>query len=312
MNTALLIMAAGMGSRFGGSKQTTPVDEAGDCLIDFSMYDARKAGFSELVFVIKEEMYESFRADIGKRASKFFRVSYVFQNPDLPARVLEDAGCDAAAFAELTAGRTKPWGTGQAVLCAADAVRCPFCVINADDFYGRDAFEKMHAFLAGPRQAGQYAMAGYLLEKTVTENGSVSRGVCETNAEGFLTGITERTKIVQRESDIAYTEDGETFRPLEPETTVSMNFWGFGPEFFDVLRGGFARFLREEVSADPMKKEYYLPTAAAQAMEAGATVRVLKTDADWYGITYREDLASVKKEIAAMKAAGVYPDDLWA
>ena len=311
MSCALVIMAAGMGSRFGGSKQTTPVDAEGDRLIDFSMYDARKAGFDELVFVIKEEMYESFREDVGRNAERFFRVSYVFQKAELP----EEAAAlvkDGAARAALET-RTKPWGTGQAVLCAAEAVKVPFCVINADDFYGRDAFREMYRFLSGPRAAGEYAMCGYELEKTVTENGSVSRGECETDADGFLTRITERVKIVRREGgEIAYTEDGETFVPLAPDTTVSMNFWGFGPEFFEVLRTGFARFLEEEAPLDPLKKEYYLPTAAAQAMEAGARVRVLKTDADWYGITYREDLDRVKEEIAALKEAAVYPKDLWA
>ena len=293
-----------MGSRFGGSKQTVPVDEQGDRIIDLSMYDARRAGFDKVIFIIKEEMYESFREDIGRSAERFFDVSYVFQKTD--------RAWEGGPAVEVPAGRGKPFGTGQAVLAAKPVTDCPFCVINADDFYGREPFEKLHAFLAGDRPAGSYAMAGYELGKTVTENGSVARGVCEVDPDGYLAGIVERTKIVCRDGGIAYTEDGEHFVPLSEDDTVSMNFWGFGPEFMDVLADGFSRFLNEDLPLDPLKKEFYLPSAAQQAMQEGALVKVIRTSAVWYGMTYREDLDTVKKAVAAMKRDGIYPDDLWA
>ena len=299
MRTALVIMAAGMGNRFGGSKQTTPVDDAGNKIIDYSMYDAKNAGFDEVVFVIKEEMYESFREDIGKNVEKYFDVSYVFQKID-------------GTGIEVPEGRVKPWGTGQAVLCAADCVKVPFAVINADDFYGADAFVKMHDFLAGERMQGEYSMVGYMLKNTVTENGSVSRGVCTVDEASYLTAITEHTKIYQNTGGIEYTEDdGKTFAALPDDTVVSMNFWGFGPEFFEVLRAGFAEFLEGEMKSDPLKKEYYLPTGVDSAMKSGASVKVLATDAKWHGITYREDLDAVKSAIACMKRNGEYPENLW-
>lgn len=296
----LVVMAAGMGSRFGGLKQITPVDEQGDIIMDFSLYDARRAGFRKVVFIIKKAIEESFKENVGRRMEDWFDVRYAYQELDkLPA-----------GYA-VPEGRVKPWGTAHAIACAAEEIDGPFAVINADDFYGRTSFQAVYDFLTGDAPVDQQAMVGYRLKNTVTENGSVARGVCQVE-NGLLTDITERTHIEQRGSGIVYTEDGETFLPLSGETLVSMNLWGFHQEMLEEFTGRFKAFLDENLPKNPLKCEYYLPSVAnAQIREGRGTIRVLPTAECWHGVTYREDLQSVREAVAGMKAEGLYPEQLW-
>lgn len=297
---ALVVMAAGMGSRFGGLKQIEPVDDQGHILMDFSLFDAYRAGFRELVFIIKPELEESFRARIGSRMERYFHVHYVFQTVDQ----LPEGYC-------LPEGRVKPWGTGHAVLCAAQVVKGPFAVINADDFYGPGAFQVMYEFLRDNRDESAYAMVGYRLKNTVTEHGSVARGVCQVE-DGLLTGIVERTKIFKRGDHAAYTEDGETFVELPGDTLVSMNLFGFTGRMMTELITRFPRFLDENLPVNPQTCEYFLPSVVNQQLAEGtATVRVLPCEEVWYGVTHREDLQSVKDAIARMEHDGTYTEKLW-
>ena len=296
----LVIMAAGMGSRFGGLKQIEPVDPEGHIIIDFSLFDAWRAGFRDVVFIIKREMEAEFRECIGDRMEQYFHVSYVYQDLDrLPEGI------------EVPEGRTKPWGTGHALACCKGVVNGPFAVINADDFYGRTAFSEIYDFLAAQTDEHKYAMVGYRLKNTVTEFGSVARGVCEVQ-NGMLMGITERTKIYQRGDHAAYTEDGEHFVDLPGDTIVSMNIWGFTQPTVSEFWTRLGAFFEKEVPLDPLKREFYLPSVVNQQLEEGtARVRVLPCEEVWHGVTYREDLASVKEAICALKAAGVYEERLW-
>ena len=296
----LVIMAAGMGSRFGGLKQMEPVDREGHSIIDFSMYDARCAGFRDLVFIIKREHEALFRERIGTRMERFFHVEYVYQElTDIPAGY------------SVPDGRVKPWGTGQAVACCRNVLHGPFAVINADDFYGAGAYKAMYDFLSGDRKQSEYAMVGYKLRNTVTENGSVARGVCDIE-NGYLADITERTHIEKRGADAAYTEDGQTFVPLPGDATVSMNFWGFSPMMLEQLNARFPAFLDKNLPVNPLKCEYFLPFVANEQLKEGlATVKILNCSETWYGMTYRDDLDSVKRAIADMKSRGIYPDKLW-
>ena len=296
----LVIMAAGMGSRFGGLKQMEPVDKEGHSIIDFSMYDARRAGFRDLVFIIKREHDAIFRERIGNRMERFFNVEYVYQElTDIPA------GCT------VPDGRVKPWGTGQAIACCRNVLHGPFAVINSDDFYGRTAFSEIYEFLRTNDDEHCYAMVGYRVRNTVTEFGSVARGVCEVQ-NGMLMGITERTKIYQRGDHAAYTEDGEHFVDLPGDTIVSMNIWGFTQPTVSEFWTRLGAFFEKEVPLDPLKREFYLPSVVNQQLEEGtARVRVLPCEEVWHGVTYREDLASVKEAICALKAAGVYEERLW-
>ena len=296
----LVIMAAGMGSRFGGLKQMEPVDKEGHSIIDFSMYDARRAGFRDLVFIIKREHDALFRERIGNRMERFFNVEYVYQElTDIPA------GCT------VPDGRVKPWGTGQAIACCRNVLHGPFAVINSDDFYGRTAFSEIYEFLRTNDDEHCYAMVGYRVRNTVTEFGSVARGVCEVQ-NGMLMGITERTKIYQRGDHAAYTEDGEHFVDLPGDTIVSMNIWGFTQPTVSEFWTRLGAFFEKEVPLDPRKRECYLPSVVNQQLEEGtARVRVLPCEEVWHGVTYREDLASVKEAICALKAAGVYEERLW-
>ncbi len=297
---ALIIMAAGMGSRFGGLKQITPVGDRGEILMDFSLYDAWKAGFRKVVFVIKKEKEADFRAIVGPHVEQRMDVRYVFQElEDLPEGF------------PLPEGRIKPWGTAHAVRAARHVIGEPFAVINADDFYGRGAFQALYDFLAAEQPAGEQAMVAYRLRNTVTENGSVARGICQADG-GYLTSIVERTHIEKRGADAAYTEDGSTFVPLPGDTLVSMNFWGFQREMMDAFDARFTGFLRSDLPKNPEKAEYFLPAVANAEMAAGrARVRVLPCEETWHGVTYREDLPDVQAAVAAMKAAGIYPDRLW-
>lgn len=296
----LVVMAAGMGSRFGGPKQITPVDAQGHIIIDFSLYDAKRAGFETVVFIIKHAMEKEFKERIGNRMEKYFNVRYVFQEVD----------CIPEGFA-VPEGRVKPWGTGHAIACAAQVVDGPFAVINADDFYGPTAIGAMGKFLSEDRPANQHAMVGYQLRNTVTEHGYVARGVCDVK-DGMLQGVTERTKIEKRGDDAAFTEDGEHFEPLSGDSIVSMNLWGFQKEIFPQFQSRFVTFLQEQVPANPLKSEFYLPSVAdAQIKEGLGTVQVLPTKETWYGVTYREDLEGVVAAIQSMKDNGMYPEKLW-
>ena len=296
----LVIMAAGMGSRFGGLKQMTPVDEEGHFIIDFSLYDAYQAGFRRVAFIIKREIEQTFRETIGARMEKWFHVDYVYQELD---RLPE-------GFA-VPEGRKKPWGTAHAVACCRGVVEGPFAVINSDDFYGRGAYEAIYRFLTENKAPHHYAMLGYQLRNTVTEFGSVARGVCHVQ-DGMLLDITERTKIFKRGQDAAYTEDGETFVPLSGDSLVSMNFWGFTPEILDEIWDAFPAFLAENLPVNPEKCEFYLPTFVGSRLAEGKVrVRVLPCMETWHGVTYKEDLDSVKAAIGQLKREGTYPARLW-
>ena len=297
----LVIMAAGMGSRFGGLKQIAPVDDQGHIIIDFSLLDAYRAGFRDLVFIIKPELEESFREAIVDRMEKYFNITFVHQTIDkLPEGY------------SVPADRVKPWGTGHAILCCKDVLDGPFAVINADDFYGPTAFSAIYDYLANNEDESRYAMIGYRVRNTVTENGSVARGVCEVK-DGLLTGVTERTKIFKNGVDAKYTEDdGKTFTDLPGDTIVSMNLWGFTAKMIKELDERFAAFLDNAIVTNPLKGEYFLPSVVNDQLVAGtATVRVLPCEETWYGVTYREDLDSVKAAIAGMKAKGIYDENLW-
>ena len=300
MKPVLIIMAAGMGSRFGGLKQITPVGDRGEIIMDFSLYDAREAGFEKAVFVIKKDNEAEFRKVIGARAEKHMAVEYVFQElTDIP---------DGFSVPE---GRQKPWGTGHAVRACRHVVDGPFAVINADDFYGPGAFRALYDFLAADGPENEHAMVGYRLRNTVTENGYVSRGIC-SSADGWLTDITERTHVEKRGDHAAFTEDGEHYFDLPGDTLVSMNFWGFRKNMMDAFDRRFADFLRNDVPANPLKAEYYLPSVAnAEMAEHGARVRLLPCEETWYGVTYREDLPTVKEAVARMKEEKIYPASLW-
>ena len=295
----LVVMAAGMGSRFGGLKQMTPVDAQGNSIIHYSLFDAWKAGFGKVVFIIKEAIAEDFKK-VTAGLEKYLEVAYVYQEVDkLPEGF------------SVPEGRAKPWGTGHAVLCAKDEIDGPFAVINADDFYGRGAYAALAEFFAQEHADNEYAMVGYLLKNTVTEYGHVARGVCQME-NGLLTGITERTHIEKRGEDAAYTEDGENFIPLAGDTIVSMNFWGFNPRILDELERRFPKFLEENLPVNPTKCEFFLPTVAnAQIHEGLGSVRVLSTDEAWHGVTYREDLPSVQAAIEKMHKEGKYPEILF-
>ena len=304
MNTpTLVIMAAGMGSRFGGLKQMTAIDRQGHFIMDYSIYDAIRAGFGKVVCVIKEEMREQFEALIGQRVRGHVELAYAYQSLD---RIPDGF--------TIPQGRVKPWGTAHAVLCAAGEVDGPFAVINADDFYGYEAFKAMADFLRADRPANQQAMVGYALENTLTENGSVSRGVCQVDDRGLLTAITERTTIEKRPDGAAFTEDGgATYTHLDADTVVSMNLWGFQRPVLERMEQMFRQFLANTVPTNPMKAEFYLPLLPdTMIAEGSGSVQVLTSDARWYGVTYKEDLPGVVDAIAAMKAAGQYPDRLWA
>ena len=295
----LVILAAGMGSRFGGLKQITAVDDFGHAIIDFSLYDAYRAGFRKVVFIIKHEIEEDFKAAVGHRMEKYFDVQYVFQQIDMLPE----------GYA-VPPQRKKPWGTGHAVLCAAQAIDGPFAVINADDFYGRGAYETIYNYLAQERPDNQHAMVAYLLKNTVTEHGTVARGICQVE-NGLLTDVVEQTKIAKRGEDGAYTEDGVTWIPVSGTVPVSMNFWGFGQDMLRQLRDRFPAWLDANLSTNPEKAEYFLPFVTNAVIHEGlGTVQVLPCHETWHGITYREDMPDVVDYIASLRSEGVYPNTL--
>ncbi len=299
----LIIMAAGMGSRYGGLKQIDPIDAQGHIIMDFSIYDAKKAGFEEVVFIIKKENEKDFKEVIGERVSQFMKVHYVFQDiNNLPE-----------GFA-VPEGRVKPWGTGHAVLSAIGVVDAPFAVINADDYYGADAFKKIYDFLTTHEDDDKYhyTMVGYVLENTLTENGHVARGVCVTDEEGYLLGINERTHIEKRPEGAAYTEDGKTWIVIPEGSTVSMNMWGFSASLMKELEARFPAFLEKAMKENPLKGEYFLPSVVSDLLAEGKADAMVLTSKDrWFGVTYKEDKPFVVNAIQKMKDDGKYPTYLW-
>lgn len=297
----LVIMAAGMGSRYGGLKQIDPVDDAGHIIIDYSIYDAMRAGFRDITFIIKHEIEHDFREVMDKHlAGKDVNVRYVYQQLDvLPAGYT------------VPEGRTKPWGTAHAILCCLGTVDAPFAVINADDYYGANAFTGIYRFLSesADDEVFHYAMVGYHVKNTVTEQGTVSRGICTSDEDGMLTSVVERTKVGTRDGAIYFSEDGKE-TPLDPDVLVSMNLWGFTPSFIRACYDGFSAFLDENLPKNPLKCEYFLPSVVSDLIGQGrADVRVLPNADRWYGVTYREDKAAVVEAFRALRAAGVYPEN---
>ena len=302
----LVILAAGMGSRYGGLKQIDPVGSHGEAILDFSLFDAHEAGFETAVIIIKEAIKKDFMETVGKRLEKCpMEIRYAYQEMDkIPAGF------------SIPAERTKPWGTSHAVLCAKNEIDgAPFAVINADDYYGKSAFRVLYDFLsaAADENARDYAMVGYRLGNTVTDHGSVARGVCQTNEDGYLTAIVERTKIEKYTDGIHFTEDdGATWEDLSADTPVSMNMWGYLPSFIDEIEARFPAFLANDVPKNPAKAEFFLPvTVGALLAENKATVKVLRSADKWYGVTYAADKPQVVAALQAMTKEGKYPDGLW-
>ena len=300
----LVIMAAGMGSRYGGLKQIDPVDKEGHIIMDFSIYDAKRAGFEKVVFIIKKENEADFKEAVGKRIEKVMEVAYVFQElSNIPEGF------------EIPEGRVKTWGTAHAVLSAIDEIDGPFAVINADDYYGRHAFQAIYDYLTthADDEKYRYTMVGYRLKNTVTDNGHVARGVCGLNADNELVSVTERTRIEKRNGGIEYSEDdGATWNIIDGETLVSMNMWGFTHSILEEIKAGFPVFLEKGLKENPMKCEYFLPAVVSRLLEEGrAAVKVLESEDKWYGVTYKEDKPVVVEAVRSLKDAGLYPDKLW-
>jgi len=300
----LVILAAGMGSRYGGLKQMDPVDNEGHKIIDFSIYDAKQAGFEKVVFIIKKEMEKDFRECVGDPISRHMEVEYVFQEltnvPD---------------WFTIPEGREKPWGTTHALYCCKDVIDGPFMVINADDYYGKSGYKTMYEYLTTHEDDDKYryAMVGYELGNTLTEKGSVTRGVCVTDEKGFLESIVEQKTLVKTETGAAYSEDdGVTFKPIDEKTPVSMNMWGFGKSIMGEFKEALDKFFKEKVAENPMKAECLIPTEVDVLLKADkATVEVLTSSDRWFGVTYKEDKPFVVESIKQLKDAGKYPVKLW-
>ena len=297
----LVVLAAGMGSRYGGLKQIDPVGPSGEVIMDYSLYDAKRAGFETVVFIIKHEIEADFKAKIGSRIEKYMEVRYAYQDlHDLPVGY------------QVPEGRVKPWGTGQAITAGRDVIDAPFAVINADDYYGVECFKLLYDYLSQPRHSGEYCMVGYLLKNTVTDNGSVARGVCASDEQGNLTVINERTRIEKYPGGIHFTEDGEHWVDVPADTTVSMNLWGYTPGFLKELEARFPAFLDKALAENPIKGEFFLPLAVSQLIgEKKATVTVLTSPDKWYGVTYAADKPAVVAALRRMTDEGKYPDGLW-
>ena len=341
----LVIMAAGMGSRFGGLKQVEKMTQAGEIILDFSLYDAMMAGFDRAIFVIREEHRDLFRELVDERAGRFMEIEYAYQDiKDVPEEIINGLGEEVI---EEIGKREKPWGTGHAIYACRDLINGPFAVINADDYYGPSGFVDIYDFLEAQAEpaagepgeaeaqaepvagesgeagaqadpaAGQppmqICMAGYMLRNTITENGHVARGVCQTDEQGYLTSIVERTKIMQRPEGISFTEDeGESWELLPEDTLVSMNFWGLPAGMMDAFSEGLCEFFQKDVPANPLKSEYLLPTVIDELIkEKKATVKVMPCREKWSGVTYKEDAEDVKQALQSKKDSGLYPEKLW-
>lgn len=300
----LVIMAAGIGSRYGGLKQIDPIEDQNHLIIDFSIYDAIKAGFEKVIFIITRDIEADFRERIGDRISKHVLVEYVYQdNDNLPDGFTRPDG------------RVKPWGTGHAVLSCLGKVNGPFAVINADDYYGRSAYKLIFDMLNNTHddELYRYCMVGYEIENTLTDHGHVARGVCTVGSDGYLRSIKERTRIEKHNGGSAYTEDdGKTWTYIPKGAIVSMNMWGFTKSILDELDNRFAKFLSEGLVKNPLKCEYFLPDVVGELLsEDKATVRVLESPDKWYGVTYKEDKEVVVSAISMLKKEGIYPEKLW-
>ena len=302
----LVVMAAGMGSRYGGLKQVDPVGPNTEALLEYSIFDAKRAGFETVVFVINENIEEEFKAKVGNRVAKRMQVRYAYQKLD---KIPEGF--------EIPEGREKPWGTAHAILSAKDQIDSSFAVINADDYYGPKAFRKIFNFLSDTQSFSRgrlnMAMVGFLLKNTVSEHGSVSRGICTVDDDGYLQGIDEKTDIVSRRDGIYFTEDdGESYEELDPNTIVSMNIWGFPEEILKYMGIGFRDFLNKDIQKDPLKAEFYLPTVVETLLDQNkARVRVLRSNDKWYGVTYKEDKEGVVNAIRRKIRKRSYPEDLY-
>ena len=299
MEPTLVILAAGMGSRFGGLKQITAVDDKGHAIIDFSLFDAYRAGFRKVAFIIKHEIEEDFKNAVGRRMEKYFDVKYIYQSLDkLPEGY------------SIPEGRVKPWGTAHAVMCCAGEIDGPIAVINADDFYGRGAYTALYDFLSGERGENEHAMVAYQLKNTVTENGSVARGICQVE-NGLLTDVVETLGIVKQGEDAAYPDENGKLVPLSGLCQVSMNCWGFGRDMLRQLVRRFPAWLDENLPVNPLKAEYFLPFVANSMIQDGSgCVHILECTESWHGITYREDMPSVVEAITKMRESGTYPETL--
>jgi len=300
----LLIMAAGMGSRYGGLKQMDPVGPNGEVILDYSIFDARRAGFKRVIFLIKHAIEEDFKQIVGKHIEKHMEVRYAFQEIDkIPAPFT------------VPEGRVKPWGTAHAVLCCKEFIDAPFAVINADDYYGVSAFKTAYDTLVSLKDDGKqrFMMIGYHLHNTLTENGHVARGVCQVDEKGYLESVTERTHIIKTCDGALYTEDGKTYHLLPEGALVSMNMWGFTPGFVKALEEQFPPFLEKTCRENPLKGEYFLPSVVSSLLAANAaTVQVLPSSDRWYGVTYMEDKPQVVAALSQMADNGLYPAPLWA
>lgn len=299
----LVIMAAGMGSRYGGLKQIDPIDEEGHIIIDFSLYDARRAGFEEVIFIIKKEDEIDFKMAIGTRMEKNMKVHYAYQSID-----------DIPSGYQVPKERKKPWGTAHAIYCCRNIIDGPFAVINADDYYGIEAFSLIYDYLSthNDQNEYQYTMVGYQIENTLTDNGTVARGVCEVDSKQSLVDIIERTKIKKTSRGAAYTEDELTWYELPVGTTVSMNLWGFTKSILQEIRDSLPSFLDNGLINNPLKCEYFIPSVVSHLIEKNkANVKVLTTKEQWYGITYKEDKPTIMKAIQEMKDSNLYPKTLW-
>lgn len=302
MKPALLILAAGMGSRYGGLKQLDPIGPSGETIIDYSVYDAIRAGFGKVVFIIKESIEEEFKEVFVERLRDRVQIDYVFQETWM-----------VPEGTHIPDTRSKPWGTGHAVLMADGHIDEPFAVINADDFYGRGAFQALADYYAGwtPERRDDYCMVGYQVAKTLSEHGSVSRGICRADGKQLLLDVVERTNIRRAESGISWFDAAGNATSVPEDTLVSMNFWGFTPSFFGYLRAGFVDFINRNVH--DIKSEFYIPSVVNDLIITGrATVKVLLSDDQWFGMTYREDRQQVVAGIRELIDAGVYPENLWA
>ena len=297
----LVVMAAGMGSRYGGLKQIDPVGKNGEIIIDYSLFDAMEAGFERVVFIINRRIEADFRSAIGERIAKHMQVDYVFQ--ELTEKLPRGY--------EPPANRKKPWGTAHAILCCEDVIDGPFAAINADDYYGKHAFRLLYDRLLRAKDGERYdyCMVGFLLDNTLTDNGHVARGICERDEQGRLVNVVERMRVVRTPGGPAYTEDeGKTFVRIPADNLVSMNMWGFTPSFLEELESGLTTFLREELPKNPLKGEYYLPFAVDHLIQEGrATAKVLQTAAQWYGVTYQQDKPVVVEALRRMTEDGIYP-----